>query len=139
MHEQIKRMDKKEIELPETEFVWDIESRLFQSLVVRCLSKIEGVGLLEGNLVDALLGRDASDRVKGISVEQDEKLHSIRMKIEINVRYGVSIPDKAEEVQAKVAEEVSLFTGLHVAAVHVVFKNLIPSKQSIEEMVSTED
>lgn len=130
MHEQLKYMDKKEVQLPDTEFVWDIESKVFQSLVVRCLSKIEGISLLEGNLVDALLGRDANDRVKGISVEQDDKQQSIRLKIEINVRYGVNIPSKAEEVQTRVAEEVSLFTGLHVGTVHVVFKNLIPCKQS---------
>lgn len=118
----------------------DIESRVFQSLVVRCLSKIDGVGLLEGNLVDALLGRDASDRVKGISVEQEEKSKSLHVKIEINVRYGIHLPKKAEEVQGKVAEEISLFSGLHVASVHVVFKNLIPGKHTTEEMpVTTTD
>ena len=133
MHDQLKHMDKKEVDLPNTAFIWDIESKVFQSIVVRCLSKIEGVALLEGNFMDSLLGRDTNERIKGIVVEQDQKNHSIQVKIEINVKYGILIPQKAEEIQTKVAEEISLFTGLHVDSVHVVFKNLVPCKTMQEE------
>lgn len=134
MHSQLERMDKKEVDLPDTVFIWDIESKVFQSIAIQCLSKIEGISLVEGSFIDHLLGRDASERIKGIHVEQDQKQHSIQMKIEINVAYGIEIPKKAEEIQVKVAEEVSQFTGLHVGSVHVVFKNLIPPKaENVEE------
>lgn len=133
MHSQLKHIDKKEVELPDTVFIWDIETRVFQSIAIQCLAKIEGIALLDGNFIDNLLGRDVSDRVKGICVEQDQKQHSILLKIEINIAYGVSIPEKAEEVQMKLAEEITMFTGLHVGTVHVVFKNLIPCKTSCEE------
>ena len=131
MHDQLKRIDKKERDLPDTLFIRDIETRVFQSIITQCLSKIEGVGLLEGSFLDNLLGRDVSGGVKGIHVEQDLKQHSIQVKIEIIVAYGISIPQKAEEKKKKITEVVSELTGLHVGAVHVIFKNLIPYKDPL--------
>lgn len=123
------QIDTKELELPETLFVRDIESRVFQSICLQCLAKIEGIETLEGNLIDSLLGRDRLESVKGIHVEQDQKNHSVKLKVDINIAYGVSIPEKAEEIQNRLVEEVSRMTGLHVGCVHVVFKNLIIPKE----------
>lgn len=125
MYDQLKNMDAREIELPDTVFIRDIETRVFQGIVLQTLAKIEGIGLLEGNLLDSLLGREL-ERVKGIHVEQDQKKHAVNIRAEINVLYGISIPEKAEEIQTKLTEEVSRWTGLHVASVHVIFKELIP-------------
>lgn len=124
MYDQLKNMDTREIELPETVFIRDIDTRVFQAMALQCLAKIEGIGLLEGNLFDSLLGREV-ERVKGIYVVQDQKKHSVEIKVEINVQYGVNIPEKAEEVQEKLVEEISKWTGLHVSSVHVIFKDLI--------------
>ena len=124
MYDQLKNMDTREIELPDTVFIRDVETRVFQAIALQCLAKINGIGLIEGNLFDSLLGRDL-ERVKGIHVEQDQKKHSVDIRVEINVAYGISIPEKAEEVQTKLAEEVSRWTGLHVASIHVIFKDLI--------------
>lgn len=133
MNSPLKNIDTKEVELPDTVFIRDIESRVFQSIAVQCLARIEGVALLEGTFIDSLLGRDPNERIKGIHVEQDPKNHAIQIKVEINVAYGVSIPEKAEEIQVKIAQEISRFTGLHVGSVHVVFKSLIPCSKSIRE------
>ena len=100
MYNPLKQIDTKELELPETVFIRDIESKVFQSIVLQSLSQIEGVETLEGNLFDSLLG-DGLDGVKGIHVDQDQKNHSINVRIEINVAYGISIPDKSEEIQNK--------------------------------------
>lgn len=135
MHKQLKQIDTKEFELPETVFIRDIESRVFQALAMQCLAKIEGIAPLEGTLFDSLLGRDSADAAKGIHVEQDQKSHSVNVKVEVNVAYGISIPDKAEEIQARLAQEISRLTGLHVGCVHVVFKNLISSQDLLEEMI----
>lgn len=124
MYDQLKNMDAREIELPDTVFIRDIDSRVFQAIALQCLAKIEGIGLLEGNLFDSLLGREV-ERVKGIHVEQDQKNHSVEVKVEINIRHGVNIPSKAEEIQERLVEEISKWTGLHVASVHVIFKDLI--------------
>ena len=130
VHDKLKKFDSKEIELPETVFIRDVETRVFQSIALQCLAKIEGVSIIEGNLIDNLLGRDGTDRVKGIYVEQDQKNHSVNLLLEVNIVYGISIPAKAEEIQNKIAEEVSELTGLHVGSVHVIFKNLI-SKETL--------
>jgi len=119
------RFDTKELELPETLFVRDIENRVFQAIVLQCLAKIDGIGLVEGSFIDSILGRSPTDSVKGVFAEQDSKNRSVSIKVEIKVRYGILIPKKAEEIQAKVAEEVTKLTGLHVSCVHVVFKNIL--------------
>jgi uncharacterized alkaline shock family protein YloU len=124
MYDSFKNMDAREIELPDTVFVRDIETRVFQGIVVETLSKISGIGLLEGNLFDSLLGREI-ESVKGIHVEQDQKKHSVDIRVEINVAHLVAIPEKAEEIQTRLVEEISRWTGLHVASVHVIFKDLI--------------
>lgn len=124
-----KKVDTKEFELPETVFIRDIENRVFQSIVLQCLSQIEGISLVEGNFIDHLLGR-SSEGVKGIQAEQDDKNQSVNIKVEVNILYGISIPEKAEEIQTKIADEITKLTGLHVASVHVVFKNVISMEQA---------
>src|SRR5690349_7174413 len=103
MYDKLKNIDAKEIELPDTVFIRDIETRVFQGIVLQVLAKIEGIGLLEGNLFDSLLGREI-ESVKGIHVEQDQKKHSVDVRVEVNVVYAVSIPEKAEEIQTRLVE-----------------------------------
>lgn len=131
MNDKLTQVDTKELELPDTLFVRDIESKVFQTIALQAILNIEGVSILEGNLIDTFFGRDGPDRIKGIYVEQDLKNHSVMIKLEINVAYGVSLPEKAEEIQNTIAREVSRLTGLHVSCVHVVFKNLILPKEAI--------
>lgn len=135
MNHQFKNIDLKEVELPETVYVRDIETKVFQSIVVQCLLGIEGIALVEGNLIDNLFGREPAERITGIAVEQDQKNHSIQVKLEVSVAYGISIPEKAEEIQTKVNQELSRLTGLHVSLVHVVFKNLI-TKPALQHEVA---
>jgi uncharacterized alkaline shock family protein YloU len=127
-----------EVELPDTVFIRDIEDKVFQSVVVQCLLDIEGIALVEGNLIDYFLGRNPAERITGISVEQDPKTHSIEVKVEVNVAFGVIIPQKAEEIQQKISEELTRLTGLHVQLVHVVFKNLIRKAAPVKEEVLEE-
>jgi uncharacterized alkaline shock family protein YloU len=137
MHDPLKQIDTKEVELPDTTYVRDIETKVFQSIVVQCLLRIEGIALVEGNLIDNLFGREPAERITGISVEQDPKTHSISVKLEVNVAYGICIPEKADEIQTRVTQELSLLTGLHVSLVHVIFKNLI-TRTELMEMVSND-
>lgn len=130
------KFDQKEIQLPETMFIRDIETRVFQSMVMQSLSRIEGVALIEGSLFDSLLGREV-ERVKGIHVTQHEKEHSVDVRLEIRVAYGINIPLKAEEVQNRIVEEVSRWTGLRVASVHVIFKDLILPREEMSDVAGT--
>lgn len=132
MHDPFKQIDKKELVLPDTIFIRDIESKVFQSIIFRCIENIEGVETLEGSLFDSLLGRDTLDGVKGIHVEQDQKNHAVNIRVEVNIAYGTCIPEKSEEIQAKIVQDISHLTGLHVGSVHIIFKNLITVKQKEE-------
>jgi len=132
MQDQFKELDTKELDLPDTVYARDIENNVFQSIAAQCLSDIEGVAFIEGTLLDSLLGREDGARVKGITIDQDSKNHSVNLKIEVNVAYGVSIPQKSEEIQSKITTEITRLTGLHVGCVHVVFKNIIPLEPVIE-------
>ncbi len=134
MSDRLKNMDAREVELPETVYIRDIETRVFQTICLQTLANIDGIGLLGGNLIDALLGREL-DRVKGIYVEQDGKKHSVTIRVEVNIAYGLSIPEKAEEIQSKLAEAISDLTGLHVASIHIIFKNVIFPATAKEESV----
>lgn len=124
------KLETKEVEFPETLFVRDIENRVFQGIVLQCLAKIEGITLVEGNFIDSLFNRGAPEGIQGIHAEQDSKNQTINIKIEVNICYGEPIPDKADEIQNKVAEDITNLTGLHVSCVHVVFKNVITQEQS---------
>ena len=119
------KKDNGEMELPETVYVRDIENRVFQAIVLQCLARINGISLLEGNFIDTILGRDRVEGVRGIHAEQDSKNRSVNVKVEVNVRYGLPIPEKAGEIQNRISQEITLLTGLHVACVHVVFKNVL--------------
>lgn len=132
------KFDSKELELPETLFVRDIETRVFQTIALQTLSTIEGVSMMEGNLIDSFLGRDGPDRVKGIHVDQDQKKHAVKLKIEVNIGYGISLPEKAEEIQSKLVEAISRMTGLHVSSVHVIFKNLVLPQKPVQEPPTVE-
>ncbi|HRD55294.1 MAG TPA: Asp23/Gls24 family envelope stress response protein [Parachlamydiaceae bacterium] len=123
-----KKVDTKEFHLPETFFIRDIENRVFQGIVLQCLSQIEGIGLIEGNFIDSIFSR-GQEGIGGIHVDQESKNQSVTVKIEINIQYGYSIPEKAEEIQTHVANEITKITGLHVSCVHVVFKNVLPLDQ----------
>lgn len=135
------KFDPKEIELPETIYIRDIETRVFQTITLQTLASIEGVSMLEGNLIDSFLGRDGPDRIKGIYVDQDQKNHSVKVKIEVNVAYGICLPKKAEEIQTRISEEISHLTGLHVSCVHVIFKNLVLPRErpEVEEVVEIKE
>lgn len=120
------KYDSKEFELPETTFTQDIDNKIFQTIVVQTLLKIEGITLLEETgFIDSLLRRATTDHLNGIHIEQDEKSHSINIRMELNILYGVSIPQKAEEIHTNLAKELTKLTGLHINNIHVVFKNVI--------------
>lgn len=130
---QFQHLDQSELQLPQTAYIHDIDSRVFQAIALQCIVKTEGLSPIEGNLLDSFLGRDGADRLKGIYVEQNQKEHSVNFRIEINISYGLSIPEKSKEIQELIAQEVVKLTGLHVGAIHVIFKNIYQPKMQGKE------
>lgn len=121
----------KELEPPETTYVRDIEMRALQSIILNCLSKLEGVFLIEEKLVDTLLGRECVSGIRGIHVDQDKKSPALSIKVEIKVAYGLKIPQKVEEVQNIISEKITELTSLPIATVHVVVRDVLLPKEPL--------
>lgn len=125
-----KKIDTKEFELPETLYVRGIENKVFQSIVLEVLRKTEGVQISSGSFVDQLLGTHLLETSRSISIDQDSRNHSVTVKVEVDILYGYPIPSKAEEIQSRLTQEITKLTGLHVAGVHVIFKNMVSQFKS---------
>lgn len=123
------KFDTQEFEIPETTFSCDIDNRVFQGIILQCLANTEGISLIEGNFIDNILGRSGPESIKGITAEQDNKTQTINIQVEVNICYGNSIPAKAEEIQTRIAEEITRLTGLHLSSIHVIFRNVVPYEQ----------
>ena len=126
-----------EVKSPPT-FSYHIDNRVFQSITVKCLLGIEGVAFIEGNLIDHLLGRESTERIKGVAVEQDAETHYVSVKIELNIMFGIPIQKKAEEIQTQLKEAIESLTGATVASVHIVFRNVY-TKEAQQPEEPTED
>jgi|AMWB02.1.fsa_nt_gi uncharacterized alkaline shock family protein YloU len=121
--ERMHQLDPQEFELPETTYSHEIENRVFRGIILNILSQTPGISPLEGTFLETFIGR--VDTVKGITIDQDTKTHSVNIVIEISIQYGVNIPKKAEEIQSRVSQAITEMTGMRVASVHVVFRELI--------------
>lgn len=130
---KVKGLDTRELKFPETLYVRDIEDRVFQGIVLECIKEIGGIAPVEGSFISSIFNPSPQEGIKGVTIEQNPKEKSVGIKVEVNVNYGESIPDKAEEMQSKIAEEVTRLTGLHVSYVHVVFKHIIPYGETTPE------
>jgi len=130
------KIDTNEIDFAETVYIRDIENRVFRSLVVRAISSIDGVAFIEGSIIDNLLSIGNLEGIKGIWVEQENKNQSVSVRLELNIAYGVAIPEKAQEVQSKITEEITKYTGLHVSSVHVIFKNILSDEEMEKSKVN---
>lgn len=138
-HPDTQRFDTKELELPETLFVRDIDNRVFQHLVAQALSRVPDIGLVEGGFMHNILSRGNTESVSAIHAEQDSQAKSLKIRVDLNIAYGVAIPDKAEEIQNLLNEELTRLTGLHVASIHLVFRGLLSSENQRHESNKSSD
>ncbi len=117
-----------------TIFLTDIETKVFQAIAFQTLKEIGSIELIEGSIFDSLLGGEEGEKMKGIHVECDETRPIVNLKIEVNILYGICIPDKSLEIEQKIKERITELTGFHVGLIHVTFKNIIFPK-SLEELI----
>lgn len=108
-----------------TVFLTDIETKVFQAITYQTIKEIGSIELIEGSLFDSLLGGEEGEKIRGIHVECDESNPIVNIKIELNILYGIAIPEKSLEVETKVKQRVTELTGFHVGLIHVTFKNII--------------
>jgi uncharacterized alkaline shock family protein YloU len=117
-----------ELDLPDTTLNQSIDDKVFHGIILKALQPIQGISLQKANVFQTLIGK--KDKIFGISTVQDDKTQSLKVRLEVDVKFGVFIPEKAEEIQMAVIEEITKMTGLRVSEVQVIFKDLIPESKN---------
>lgn len=91
-------------------------------------SKVEGVYKMQGsfaNNVTELLGRSVYG--KGVYLSNTED--GIQVDAYVSVKYGVSVPKVATEIQQRIKQQVLFMTDVTLAQVNVYIVAVIPEKQ----------
>lgn len=90
-------------------------------------SKVEGVYKMQGsfaNNVTELLGRSVYG--KGVYLSNTED--GIQVDAYVSVKYGVSVPKVATEIQQRIKQQVLFMTDVTLAQVNVHIVAVIPEK-----------
>jgi uncharacterized alkaline shock family protein YloU len=101
------------------------------------LNKIEGVHPVGGGITDFLGRKNPS---KGIKIEADGD--QIALEVAVTVDYGVSIPDVAHEVQARLRKAISEMTGKFISSVNVSVQGIrtgVEKRENVEDNESHDD
>lgn len=136
LHEK-KRVDQKEFDLPETVYIHDIDNQAIQNIVAQILSRIPGVHLSHESLMESFLGKKSLSSTKGIHVEQDPKAKCVKIRIELVVDYGISIPEISQAIYDEVAKEVPELTGLPISQIHLLYKDVRTPKSEYSSLEKT--
>lgn len=91
-------------------------------------SKVEGVYKMQGsfaNNVTELLGRSVYG--KGVYLSNTED--GIQVDAHVSVKYGVSVPKVATEIQQRIKQQVLFMTDVTLSQVNVHIIAVIPEKQ----------
>lgn len=95
-----------------------IASDVVAIIAALAATETEGVSSMAGNITNELIGkfgmRNLSKRVK---VTMEEGL--VHVDIMLNIKYGYSIKEVAEQVQNRVSQQIETMTGLIVPEVNV--------------------
>jgi len=118
-----------------------IAPEVIEIIIGIAASKVEGVYSMQGsfaNNVTELLGRSAYG--KGVRLEMDDE--GIKVEIYTYIKYGISIPKVATDIQRRVKEQVLFMTDVVLTEVNVHVVGLIPEKTeevNLEELFGNDE
>lgn len=104
-------------------------------------AKVDGVHHMQGsfaNNVTELLGRSVYD--KGVYLSTTEE--GIQVDAYVSVKYGVSVPKVATEIQQKIKQQVLYMTDVTLAEVNVHVVAVVPEKMeavNLDELFDAEE
>ena len=104
-------------------------------------AKVDGVHHMQGsfaNNVTELLGRSVYD--KGVYLSTTEE--GIQVDAYVSVKYGVSVPKVATEIQQKIKQQVLYMTDVTLAEVNVHVVAVVPEKTeavNLDELFDAEE
>lgn len=95
-----------------------IASDVVAIIAALAATETEGVSSMAGNITNELIGKFGMRNLsKKVKVTMEEGL--VYVDIVLNVKYGYSIKEVAEQVQNRVSQQIETMTGLVVAEVNV--------------------
>ncbi|MDO4475936.1 MAG: Asp23/Gls24 family envelope stress response protein [Lachnospiraceae bacterium] len=85
---------------------------------------VKGVASMAGNATRDLIEKLGwKSLTKGVRVQVDET--SIRVAINVNLKYGFNVPDTCAQIQDKVKTALETMTGLEVTGVNIKIVNVV--------------
>ena len=95
------------------------------AIVRRAACSVDGVTRITGSsLVDNIAEFVGSKKILGRSIQIAIQKSAVSVELSINIRYGVSLPKIASEVQREVASQLEELTGLQVLQVNVIIREM---------------
>lgn len=107
-----------------------IAPEVLEVIIGIAASKIDGVYAMQGSLatnVNEWLGRVSHDKGVSLSILDDGGL---RVDLYCYVRYGVSVPKLAMQMQQAVKQQVLYMTDLELAEVNIHIVGMIPDAET---------
>lgn len=101
-------------------------------------NEIDGVYAMQGSFksgVSELLGRTSLN--KGVYLEVDE--NGLSVDVYCYVKYGVSVPKVALEMQQKIKEQILFMSDLEVSMVNVHVVGLVTPKENVKNYQITHE
>lgn len=119
-----------------------IAPEVIEVIIGIAASKVEGVHRMQASFthnVTELLGRSVHG--KGVHLTMDEE-DGINVDLYVNLKYGVSVPKVAMEVQSRVKQQVLFMTDIELNEVNVHVVSLVPEKMEqldLEELFENDE
>ena len=111
-----------------------IHENVIASIVRKVACSVEGVSKISGSsFVDNIAEMVGSKKMHDRSIVVEMGDSSVSVEVSINLVYGVSLPEVAEKVQKAVADEIIRLTGLKVAKVNIVIREIEEPENGKEE------
>ena len=113
-----------------------ITERAVAMIVRGSVAAIPGVARLTGNtIVDNLAELVGSKSIKdrSISIKAERGGSGLTVEVAVNIRYGYNLPETASELQNAIASDIFSYTGLAVAHVDVIVRDLEEVEQEPAE------
>lgn len=104
----------------------NISPAVLEVLLGISASKVSGVSGMRGTLADSILGREK--RSKGVTVSYDEKTGKLTADVYVYLKYGVSVPQVALEMQKDLTQQLQYMTEMEMAQVNVHVVGLVTPK-----------
>ncbi len=95
-----------------------IASDVVATIAGLAANEVEGVYSMAGNITNEIIGKfGVKNRSKGVRITMEGDCVCVDMNL--NMKYGYSIPEVVEKVQARVSQQIETMTGLYVPEVNV--------------------